>query len=338
MKSMTEKIIKMTAGCLTLLVLLAGSGRAATWTLANGDRLTGELRHEDATFIEVEHPQLGRLKVARSALYGANPEGTADEEAKPAEEGGLEEGEDMDIHTPDALASAVRPKGKKWKRQVELGYAQQSGAKEQEDLSVRVQLDGREGDSTYRGTARLLQSEADGQTVTERREADFRWRYNINKRLFTQALTTYAADAVRSIDLSFEQQIGGGYRLIDSRRHKANIGLGAVVQYLERPETDEQTAVLGSFFQDYAYQWNRRLKLVQESSFMFSDTGTLDVKSGLSNAPEGSYRLKFNTGLQSKVTNRMSLNLRFEYDYDRSVLESELRADQRLTTSLGYIW
>jgi putative salt-induced outer membrane protein YdiY len=53
---------------------------------------------------------------------------------------------------------------------------------------------------------------------------------------------------------------------------------------------------------------------------------------------DGNYRLRFNAALQSKVTKQMSVNLRYEYDYDRSIAESELRADSRLTTSLGYSW
>jgi putative salt-induced outer membrane protein YdiY len=308
------------------MVVLALTGRAGTWVLANGDRLTGELLGEDATSIEVQHPQLGRLKLARTVLQAPDaPKPSAKTEAA------------HPVAKP--LGTAVQPEVETWKRQMDVGFSQQSGAKEKQDLSVRLQVDGREGDNTFRGTARLLEAEADGKTVTDRREADFRWRYDINKRLFAQALTTYAADDVRKIDLSLEQQVGGGFRLVDSSRHKANVGLGAVVQYLDRSSTDQQTALLGSLFQDYAYQWNSRVKLVQESSFMMSDTGALSVKGGLANAPvEGSYRLKFNTGVQSKVSNNMSLNVRFEYDYDRSVLETELRADQRLTTSLGYFW
>lgn len=313
----------MTLAGLALLALLA-TGRAGTWVLANGDRLTGELVAEDPAFIEVQHPQLGRLKVPRTALRVAEP-------AAPKPDGKAE--------TATAAVKSAQPDVKKWKSQVELGYVQQSGARDKEDISARLQIDGKEGASTYRGTARLLQSEADGKTVTNRREADFRWRYDINKRLFAQALTTYESDEVRKLDLGVEQQIGGGYRVVDNPRHKVNVGLGAVIQYLERANTDEQTAVLGAFFQDYAYQWNSRVKLVQESSLMVSDTGTLNVKSALTSAPlEGSYRMRFNTGVQSKVTDRMSLNVRFEYDYDRSVLDHELRADQRLTTSLGYIW
>ncbi len=296
---------------------LARPGRADTWVLNNGDRLTGDLVREDDAGLEVQHAQLGLLRVPRAALRA--PEPAAPKPAAPVE--------------------SAQPDTDKWKRQMELGYAQQSGAKEKQDLSVRLQLDGKAGANTFRGTARLLQAGADGRTVTDRQEAEFRWRHDINKRLFAQSLTTYAADEVRQIDLSLEQQIGGGFRLVDNARHKANVGLGAVVQYLERADADEQTSLLGSFFQDYAYQWNTRVKLVQESSLLVSDTGTLSVKSALTNGPvEGSYRLKFNTGVQSKVTDRMSLNVRFEYDYDRSVLDTELRADQRLTTSLGYLW
>lgn len=323
---MRAKTIRTTVGGVGLAALLALAGRADSWTLANGDRLTGDLVKEDAAFIEVQHAQLGRLKLPRAALR-------APVVRKPDAK------DEDDLPVTAQVRAAVQPEVAQWKRQMELGYVQQSGVKEKQDLSVRLQVDGKEGANTFRGTARLLQSESDDQTVTDRREADFRWRYDINRRLFAQALTTYAEDDVRQIDLSLEQQIGGGYRVIDGARHKANVGLGAVVQYLDRVNTDEQTALLASLFQDYAYQWNSRVKLVQESTFMVSDTGTLIVRSGLANAPtEGSYRLKFNTGVQSKVTNRMSLNVRFEYDYDRSILESELRADQRLTTSLGYIW
>jgi len=319
----------------TLLGLgFALEARAATWLLANGDRLTGELVGEDPQFIEVLHPQLGRIRVPRAALRAPDASAVPAATAAKAPAGApAVQGE-----TKADLKAQPAPS---WKRQFELGYAQQSGAKEKQDLSIRMQLDGRKGENTFRATGRLLRSEADGVVATDRREGDFRWRYDIDKRLFAQTLTTYVEDNVRQIDLSMEQQFGGGYRLVDTERHKVNVGLGAVVQYLQRRTTEDQKALLGSFFQDYAYQWNSHFKLVQESSFMVSNTGALSFRSGLgtpATTTEGSYRVKFNTGLQSKVTDHMSLNMRFEYDYDRAVIEPELRADQRLTTSLGYLW
>lgn len=318
---MSARRIVALATLLFLPVLLPLTAGADTWELANGDRLTGQLIREDGTFIELDHAQLGRIKLPRSAIRAA---ALAKNAAAPA----------------PGKAIAVKAAVPRWKRQVDVGYSQQSGAKEKQDLSIRFQVDGKRGGNTYRATAKLLQTEADKRQVTDRREADFRWRHDIDKRLFTQTLTTYVEDDVRRVDLSLEQQVGGGLRLLDSSRHKVNIGLGAVLQYLDRADAAEQTAVLGSFFQDYAYEMNSRLKLTQESTVMVSDKGALNVRPGTINAPtsDGSYRVKFVTGMQSKVTDRMSLNVRFEYDYDRSVLDEDLRADQRLTTSLGYLW
>ncbi len=315
----------------TLLLASTAAVRspAETWTLANGDRLTGQLLEDDGESLEIKHAQLGVLKLPKTALRAEIAE-TKEETGADAAPAGRK---------PAPAAKAPAPA---WKRQIEFGFSQQSGAKSKEDLNLRAQADGRKGDNTFRATARLLQAEADERTVTDRREADFRWRHDLNKRLFAQALTTYAADDVRAIDLSLEQQIGGGYRLIDDKRHKASIGLGAVVQYLEREGFEEATALLGSFFQDYTYTMNSRVKLTQESNVLVSDGSNftaLGGKSGLSSVPrDGSYRMRFNTSLQGKVTSQMSLNLRYEYDYDRSAPNPDLRGDQRITTSLGYVW
>lgn len=316
--------------CLLSLVFLlfAPFAGAATWTLANGDRLTGELLEDDGETLEIKHAQLGILKLPRKALQMDPAEPTA-------------------ADAPGALASAKpapkpKPAPKTWKRQIELGFSRQSGARSKQDLNLRAQVDGKLGRNTYRATGRVLQTEADDKVVADRSEADFRWRHDLTKRLFAQSLTTYATDDVRAIALSLEQQVGSGYRLIDAARHKANIGLGAVVQYLEREGYDEATALLGSFFQDYSFDWNGRVKLTQESSVLVADSGAFAAqggRSGLAVTPrDGSFRLRWNTAVQSKVTDQMSLNVRFDYDYDRSVPDPKLRGDQRITTSLGYIW
>lgn len=314
-----------------LVALLPLIVRAETWNLENGDRITGVLVKDDGEHLEIKHAQLGMLRLAKSALKLEEPTtGTA-----------------ADLTVADAAKAGSAAGGAKkpasnWKRQVEFGFSHQSGTTSKQDLTIRAQVDGKKGDNTFRGTARLLQSEAGEKTVTDRQEADFRWRHDVTKRLFAQSLTTYASDDVRAIDLSLEQQLGGGYRIIDAPRHKVNVGLGAVVQYLEREGYQDATALLGSFFQDYAFNWNSRLKLTQESNVLVSDSSvfsSLGGRSGLSGVPrDGSYRMRFNTAVQSKVTAQMSLNVRYEYDYDRSVPDPDLRGDQRVTTSLAYLW
>ncbi len=324
-----------------MLCFAAVSLRAAdVWILANGDRLTGRLIAETEAAVEIEHPQLGRLVLERAKLQGAVTERTAVVTA-PASSPTA----DATVATPAAPTNAVAEAAGtrlRWKRQLELGYAMQDGAKSKQDLSFRGQVELRRGPDNYRGTARMLRSEAQGVITLDRHEADFRWRRDFSKRLFAQALTTYAADDVRRIDLSLEQQLGGGYRLVDGERQTMNVGLGAVVQRLAREGYEDQTALLGSFFQDYAFALNDRLKIAQEASVFVADSASLAARGGrtvVTGAPaEGNYRLKFNTTLQSKMTDQVSLNLRYEYDYDRSLPDPDLRADSRLTTSLGYAW
>lgn len=328
--------------CLLALVLAGAPWAHATtttWTLRNGDRLTGELVEDDGEVLEIRHAQLGLISLPKAALLPepaptaaptvaatAAPT-TADQPAaaKPA---------------PHTLADQAAPKP--WRRQVEFGFSQQSGTTPKEDLTLRTQLDGKVGANTFRGTARLLHAETDHQTVTDRREADFRWRRELSKRVFTQTLTTYAADDVRGIDLSLEQQLGGGYRLLDAPRHKANLGLGLVVQHLDRESLTGTTALLGSLFQDYTLSLGQRVKLTQETNVLVAEGGGFTAQGGRSQvvAPprNGSFRARFSSVAESKLNAHLSLKLRYEYDYDRSVADTDLRAEQRITTSLGYHW
>jgi len=323
-------------------VLLAGGLRADVWVLRNGDRLTGKLLEEDEETIEIQHPTLGVLRFARSALQtaipaavpvGPAPVGSAPAVAKTAE-----------ASAPTAPAAPAGPavasvtttqSAPRWKRQIELGLSVFSGTTEKTDLNARFQIDGRIRSDTFRGTARVLQTDLNDKTVADRQEGEFRWRHDFSGRLFAQTLTTYFSDGVRNIDTNVEQQVGGGYRFVDLRRHKMNVGLGASAQYLDREDATAGTALLGTLFQDYAFTFSDRLKLNQESSFQIASE-RLSATTVTGQQAEGNYRVKFNSSIQSKVTSQMSLNLRYEYDYDSTVADSRLRGDQRLITALGY--
>lgn len=314
-----------------LFALGVTTAPADTWILANGDRLTGRLIAETGAGIEIEHPQLGRLVLTRAQLRGDIQESPAPAARATAAK-------------PPAPASPAVRAGKRiqWKRQVDFGYTMQEGAKTREELNARAQVEARKGSDSFRGTARVLRAKSQGTLTLDRVEADLRWRHDFSKRLFAQAQTVYASDDVRRIDLSLEQQLGGGYRLLDGERHVVNVGLGAVVQHLAREGYDDTTALLGSFFQDYSLALNSRLKLAQEATVFVADSAGLAARGGrtaLATAPsDASYRVKFNTALQGRMSDHVSLTLRYEYDYDGSLPNPDLREDSRLTTSVGYSW
>lgn len=333
------------SAALAAALFTAVAAPASTWVLANGDRLNGRLVEENAAAVVIDHPQLGRLTLPRSALQGsisdstATPPPAAPTSTAPA----TPSARTAEVASTSAAADRAGTRNK-WTRQIELGFVMQEGAKSTRDLNARFQAEGRVAGSSVRTTAKLTRSESNGVVTRDRNEADLRLRRDFNRRTFAQALTTYSSDDLRRIDLSLEQQLGGGYRLVDAPRQKMNVGLGAVLQRFERKGYEDQTALLGSAFQDYALTWSDHVKFTQESSVQFADRAPVIARTSASstttlNAPkDGSYRFKFNAALQSKMTNALSLNLRYEYDYDASLAETDLRADSRLTTSLGYAW
>lgn len=337
---LTVRLFRGLLVAFVLAGLLALPARATTWILTNGDRLTGELIDSDEESLEIQHAQLGHLRIARTAIKSTETavEAVPVATSKPPPPAAVKAVSATAGVVDGVAAAEVTPK---WKRQLEFGFVSQSGTVSQSDLSFRAQIDGRNNADTYRGTAKVVYSETADRVVTDRAEADFRWRRDFTKKLFSQALTTYLSDSIRDIDLNLEQQVGGGFRVLDARRHKANVGLGAVVQYRKFDEVDGQTAFLGNVFEDYAYSWSSRLKFTQEASVLMSDKTSFDVYNPATDSitqADGNYRLKFNAALQSKITTQISLNLRFDYGYDRTVADPNLRDDQRLTTSLGYTW
>lgn len=315
--------------------LFAGpAASAGSWVLANGDQLRGELVRQTDREIVIDHPVLGRLAIPRTALSAAKIESTSSPGAVLAT--------GPENSAPQVTEVATTARRILWKRQIELGFARSDGgAFSKEDLSARAEVEARLLSNSYRASVRVLRSESDDVVVVDRQEADFRWRHDFSKRLFAQSLTSYAADDIRRIDLSLEQQLGGGYRVIDAGRHQMNLGVGAVVRHLAREGEDDNTTLLGSTFQDYTLHWNDRFKLTQEATLFVADRANISGRGGaplLGTPQAGNYRVRFNAAVQTKMTEQMSLNLRYEYDYDRSIPDPILRSDARLTTSLGYLW
>ena len=48
------------------------------------------------------------------------------------------------------------------------------------------------------------------------------------------------------------------------------------------------------------------------------------------------YKVRFNSTLQGKLSERISINLRYEYEYDNAILDENGRTDKRVTSSVGY--
>lgn len=225
---------------------------------------------------------------------------------------------------------AAKPSRPPWRGKVEFGFKQQSGRSDRVDFDVRADAQRSLGRNSYRANTRVLYAKSNDRIISDRQEGSFRWRRDFSKTIFSQSLTTYYSDDVKSIDHNYEQNIGFGYRVLDRPAHIVNAGLGLTGQYRQTVNATNEGYVLGEFFEDYTYKINGRFTLTQDFLAQWSS------KAASNNPAAQNYKFRFNAALQGRVTTKLSVNLRFEYEFDNAIANRNARTDQRISSSLGY--
>lgn len=244
-------------------------------------------------------------------------------------------------NTASASKPSAPPKASRWKGKVEFGFQQQSGRLDTLNTSLRVDAEREKGRDQYKAAARALYGEQSDKTTTDRTDASFRWRHQLSARVFSQAVTSYLSDDIKSINQNYEQNIGIGYALFKRDRHVMNLGGGITGQYRDAAMIDQDFAVLGEIFEDYTYKINGRLTFLQDllaqyspvsqSQFTVRNNTVIRIADDVQN-----FRVRLNTSLQGKITERISMNLRYEYEFDNTIVDRTAKSDQRITSTLGY--
>jgi putative salt-induced outer membrane protein YdiY len=226
-----------------------------------------------------------------------------------------------------------------WRSKIDVGFNWQNGSKDKQDISLRFESRRKIGKSDYRFQTRYLLAKTNGTTSADSLDAGLRWRRDFNDRWFTQTNTTYYDDGVREIDLNVDQNAGFGYRILTGDLAKANLGAGVTVQYRQAAGVDEGVAKFGEFFQDLVWRFHDRFEFSQEASARFSpDERPLGLPSSGTQVASGvpNYRLVFESVVRGQITETMTVNLRYEFKFDNAIANRDARADQRITTGLGY--
>jgi putative salt-induced outer membrane protein YdiY len=312
--------------------------QAAELQLSNGDRLTGEvIRREDGK-IFFRSPLLGDLTIAETeALVMATPETPVESLA-----GLPPEIEVVNLRDAESLRPLpARTDPKPWKGKLEFGYLNQAGWNNVLNYSTRGEAERASAKDSLRLNARYLYGKSNDVLSTNRSDASFRWRHEISERIFGQTLTSYKRDDIAGIQLSAEQNAGFGYNILKGGRQTASAGAGLTYQYREAEGVEQGGTFLGEFFQDYAFKFNGRLSFLQSLNALYSPDGRAHLASSgavpvLIDTHAEDYKVRFNSTLQGRFSERISLNLRYEYEYDNAILDKNGRTDRRVTSSVGY--
>jgi len=332
---------------------VAHPGQKIVLQLANGDRLSGELIWRADGKLRFRSPILGDLTLAESdaallslpealdpaaAAHGPAP-GAAPASSQPDAHARL-----ADIPAAGKAVSspqAAAPAKERWKGKVELGSVQQTGRTDSLSYNIRGEAEKSAGRHALRGTGRILYAEQNDRPGADRQDAALRWRYQLSKRTFAQAQSTYYSDEIIQIQTNLEQNLGLGYRLVDQPRQVVNFGGGLTAQYREWDAGTNGWAPYAELFQDYSFKINDRISFNQDAVAQYSPSDrAFNIPNRhsprLVDPEEQNYKVRLNGTLQGKVTEHISVNLRFEYELDNAIQIDDARETQRLTSSIGY--
>ena len=338
---------------ISALVFVTGGYARDELRFPNGDRISGKVVSQEGGKIRFVAEMLGELEVPAAGVEVALDVPDTPVEAlaglppakeKPVEPGTPARSQDVPAQVRPPPPAAVTPAAlakdaTRWKARIEAGFVQHSGRNNRVDLSLRADAERKVDRNQFRFEGRVLYAESAGTQTNDRRDGLFRWRHDLTDRMFGQTQTSAYTDEVKAVDVNAEQNVGLGYKLLQHDRHVLNVGAGVTAQYRESPISTDGWAYLIETFQDYTWRINGRITITQNASAFYSppELGSRNIASSAAN-PEslGNYRLRFNSTLQGKVTDRISMNLRYEFEHDATIANPALRDDQRISSSIGY--
>jgi len=353
---------------LLFLGIASQESHAAELHLRNGDRITGELLQRvdgkiyfrsslvgDIVLLETDGVVIETVDTPVESLAGLPPpqkEHPAAEATKVPEATGQKSTQGVLANEKPASSTSkppaqhasstgAKPQPTRWRGKVEFGFYQQSGRLDSLNTSLRLDAERESGRNHYKAGGRILYGEQGDRVSTDRADASFRWRHQLSARMFAQSLTSFLSDDVKKIDQNYEQNAGVGFALYKRDHHVVNVGGGVTAQFREAASIGSEFAALAEIFEDYTYKINGRLTFLQDllaqyspdsqNKYIIRNNVIVPVAGGVQN-----YRIRFNTTLQGKVTDRISMNLRYEYEFDNTIVEGAGKSDQRISSTLGY--
>lgn len=321
------------AGLLAMSPGLAPAAEDIVLELANGDQLSGRLISQQDGIIVFHSPVLGELRLAKDQAEIVSRDPPPSETDTAATAAAL-------TGTPPNQRKPA-PDPKPWKGSIEFGFQQQSGQRDTLNLNLRALAELKHGPNNLQMEGRVLYGEQQSRANVDRSDASFRWRRNLSPDFFTQTVTSYSRDNIRGIEHNWEQNVGAGYRLYSAEDHTLNVGAGLTGQYRSNRGVEPGTYGLVEVFQDYTYRINGRFTLRQNTVAQYTPDGQgafiiIPNQPRVTRDGEPNYKIRFNTALQGKITERISLNVRYEYEYDNAIVAINAEGDQRITSSLGY--
>ncbi len=297
--------------------------------LANGEVLVGAFVSDDASVIVFRSQTWGELRVPK---VGTHLSVIAASSAEPAAQApGWVKAQPVAktaSAAPTSGSAAVKsaPPEIKWKKSLEAGYNYQSRGSLVSTTStyVRAEVSRTTPTGLVSLDGRYLYGEQNSARNTDKLDLNFKLREQFRGRLDIRNDLSYGYDYLKELSHEFQDVLGVTYTVFKTPRIYYMIGPGFAVQYAEPKLGDSGVKYLGDVSHEFFWQIINRVSFKNTASYLFSPDNTQD------------YRLCVNSVLSGQITEHVSVNLRYEYEFEAIRPVADGRSDHRIFTTLGY--
>lgn len=198
-----------------------------------------------------------------------------------------------------------------WHGKGQVGAFQSSGNSHDVGVSLALNLDRQGIDWQHKLAATVDYQRSNGRTSRERYLFSYEPRYRVSPDLFTFGLAQYERDPIQGFAARYSLSGGLGYDVVATPSVKLSAKAGPVFRRTELVGGASEDHLGGLAGFDFDWKINPRLTFTQNAN-MVAETGgnaTLIVDSD-------STTLALNSGLEAKISDRLSTRLSYALNYD----------------------
>ncbi len=218
-----------------------------------------------------------------------------------------------------------------WSGDAQIGASHSTGKRETVGASVALKLkrDGIDWSHRVRATADFQRTA--GRTDREQYMLAYEPRYQISKPLFTYGLAQFEHDRVQGLSARYVVSGGLGYKIIDKDGLHLSTKAGPALRRTEFSAGGSEERLAGLLALDFDWRIVDGLTLTQSTDVTAESANSATVVVDSANTS-----INLLTGLEAKVSDRLSTRFSYQIDYDSSPPDGAVTTDTISRFSLVY--
>lgn len=199
----------------------------------------------------------------------------------------------------------------RWTGNGEVGAFRATGNSDNTGLSAALALTREKDAWSHKLSGRADYQRTNDITTRERFLAAYEPRYQIHERLFAYGLTQYERDRIQGFSARYALSGGIGYHLLDRDNIDLSLQAGPALRITRFVAGGGETRLAGLLGVDFDWRITDRLTLTQDTNAVAETGGQATLIIDSANTT-----LNLITGLDAKITDRLTARLSYTVDYD----------------------